>query len=487
VLAKDLVLNLNRPEYVPYSEHFISDLLWSAATVPGWSNSDAASYDSSKSILGLIYDAEGQTSKKIHLITTRPERGDERWVSALRLSGVLVDNNEEKVAAAISDALFGIRSAGAKRRPITPVTPVAALLQNRYGVFMKAGPPDVAGIIEQMYRLGALGSSESSVGSSDLAVMRLHDAFNLRLQRDPFLASLNSAIAGGILPTGAAPEVDYTRVVDSGGSEASGILGSQTPFSWFRASWQALTSEEWVCALSARRWIDWATTVLRIAYGFGYLWEMRWYDTLARSIVQSQGNVSDRSIEDVLSVVSATGTLLWVDSQHPISERDIASSTRNLIARGVAIRGVLSDSIGASEVSATEFLRTAGLDTELVDRLKDALNPKFASAANNLWEAIKYTLMGRDSEGDFADHYGFLKTYGRRFTVIDPATEWIAVVVSLSCGSPGRKSNLGTIQDSLRSLGLAPGLRELSTRLEMAGLSRSTPDADVGMFVEPAF
>jgi hypothetical protein len=487
VLASQLVLGINRPEYLPYPEFFISSLYWNSRIVSGWTREEASQAEDRRR-LGLIYDSEGEESSTIRFVSTKPAASDPRWNDALREANILVAQNAREAAQAISDSLYGVRSANSRRRPITPLTPTAALLQNEYGVTGKRNPANVADILEWMYRLGMPPHSDAS-SSSPLLIQQIERAMNRRLETDGFLRQLDEALRLGALPVGARVEAVEKQKLLAELDSLTTIFSRDTPYAWFVESVQALTSEEWIQALSAKRWVDWMTTIFRVTYAFGILWELHWYERLARAVVGGRRTNQSVSISHVLQQALDQEVLTWSDHNRPVSERDVAPQVRNLIARGETLRSCFIKFVEnlPPEMTAEAALSLMNDDAEFVESLEDGLRMKFSKAFGNRWEAIKYALVTRDSSGQFQDHYGLLKTYKRRFSLVDPATEWMAVVTSLACGRPGLKSNLGTVQLSFRKLGLRPSQRELIYQLEKSGLSRSTPDADLGLFVEPAF
>jgi len=487
MLAKQLVLGIKRPEYLPYPEFFISSLFWNSRTVSGWSRTESAQ-DEDRRLLGLIYDSEGEGSRKVRFHSTKPSASDQRWGDALRQANILVAKNPREAAQAISDSLYGIQSTKSRRRPVTPLTPTAALLQNQYGVFGRTGPPAVADILESMYRLGVPATANPS-DPIPLLIHQLEQAMVRRLETDSFLKHLDEALRIGALPVDAEIEPIEQDKLCAQLDSFPAIFARNTPYAWFYESVRTLTSEDWIQALSAKRWVDWMTTIFRVTYAFGILWELHWYERIARAIVGSSRTNQEVSVAFVLQQALDQEVITWCDHTRPVSERDVAPQIRNLIARGETLRNLLDEFVKAldPETSADAAISFMAADSKFVESLEDGLRTKFSRTFDNRWEAIKYALVTRDSSGQYQDHYGLLKTVGRRFSLIDPATEWMAVVSSLACGPPGLKSNLGTVQLSFRQLGLRPSQRELIYQLEKSGLSRSTPDADLGLFVEPAF
>jgi hypothetical protein len=124
-------------------------------------------------------------------------------------------------------------------------------------------------------------------------------------------------------------------------------------------------------------------------------------------------------------------------------------------------------------------------DKDLSAHLEEAINSREKSGTN-LWEAVRYALMVRPETGPFKDHYGLLRARGR-YLVIDPGTEWVTVMASLSCPSPGTQTDVASLMTSLAELGLRPELGDLIRLLERAGLAHGSADADQGVVVQSAF
>ncbi|XAZ32259.1 hypothetical protein AAHB34_05300 [Paenarthrobacter ureafaciens] len=142
---------------------------------------------------------------------------------------------------------------------------------------------------------------------------------------------------------------------------------------------------------------------------------------------------------------------------------------------------------GRSELSADDALKVMRNDEGLRKSLVRALGSKRKiSSGNNTWEAIKYALKVRESFGEFADHYGLL-AQNHRYLTVEPRTEWVAVIASLSCPEPGGETDVGRVLLGLDELGIRPGLADLIRLLEKAGLARGSADADQGVIVQSAF
>ena len=122
----------------------------------------------------------------------------------------------------------------------------------------------------------------------------------------------------------------------------------------------------------------------------------------------------------------------------------------------------------------------SGSGPRFADKLSEQDNPRYLQ---NLYETVIYSLLRRD----LSDHYGLLTSRGNAIAVVSPGTEWVAVVASLSAGSPGRETHVGQVVRDLARLGLQPRLPDLVSLLEAAGLARGSADADHGVRVDSAF
>ena len=92
----------------------------------------------------------------------------------------------------------------------------------------------------------------------------------------------------------------------------------------------------------------------------------------------------------------------------------------------------------------------------------------------------------RSEDGEQSDHYGIIKTRGR-FSVVEPASEWIACMASLSCSRPNSIGSLGDLSKSLSALGFRPSRNLLLSSVEKVGLARGAADADQAVEIESAF
>lgn len=465
-----VLLDLPRPQYLPSPEALITSLAWRLF--------DAEMPDPlPPKTVGLRYRAEDRTTATLVYVATEPKQDSLlQFGEALVRAGIRAERGVEPVLAeAITNSVAGVRAEKSGSQSASPLTPGLALLQNMRGLQGAKNPPDFAEIIERMYYLGGRRGGGSSASERWLY------AADLRMLLDPLLASVDRAVDEQlIVGRRVRKEVVPSR---RSAADAGDLRGS--PFSWFSRSWDLLCSDAWVRALPARVWVDWATTVLRLAIGLGYLWEASWNEALARAIVNpSRDAVAWADIRGRMD-----GTLPWRSPRLGVQGRDIAGLLSRRIARSERVWHVLAQWLDAGSGYAGSFdetLRSMRNDAALRDQLTAAISGQRTNSAANVWEAVRYALRVRESAGPFADYFGVLRQNGRYLTV-DPGTEWIAVVASLACEVPGESTNVATVIRSLDEMGLRPELGDLVSLLERAGLARGSADADQGVVVESAF
>ena len=116
---------LNRPEYIPSRELFMSELAWSLTR-----DRSPRRIDPGYGPAGIAYANRGARSNSL-IETTRPERGDPRFSAAsailkdkLRLSN---DEDADAVTSILLKELEAPASAGATRSVATPLTIDAAV------------------------------------------------------------------------------------------------------------------------------------------------------------------------------------------------------------------------------------------------------------------------------------------------------------------------------------------------------------------------
>lgn len=180
----------------------------------------------------------------------------------------------------------------------------------------------------------------------------------------------------------------------------------------------------------------------------------------------------------------------WVSTKAGYAARDVAPRLIRRIERGERLRHAFDRWSGEQENEALDF-PTAIINMRNDEKFREEIlrllgNVEHSNSATNVWEAVKYALLSRDTSGQNSDYYGVFRSNGR-FLTVDPGTEWIAVVASLTCDAPGGNTDVGAVMASLRMLGMKPELSDLISLLERAGLARGSADADQGVIVESAF
>lgn len=474
VAATRIILPLNRPQYVSVPEAFISSLAWKV-------HDHRAKEVSENGVpVGYMFKSETSGTATLKVRSTAPE--GQKLVAyghQLVVHGLATNAKYEvDLASAVLNSVAGVQAEKSKSQAASPVTPAFALLQDMRGFQRTKNPPDLGGILEALFRLGL----KEDDGTTTAARLWLNAA-NKRCEIDPLLSALNNATKAALLEAGYPEHLEDDDLARTRAPEHNqGGLFAGTPFTWFAKAWQKLTSDEWVKALPARVWVDWATTVLRLALGQGFLWEAAWYETVARRILSGKpGNWSEvrEQVPEILP---------WKSSRSSVAVRDVAPLLSWRVHRGSKLRKILEDWLESHQAAHKDFAAVLGAmseDEELRGSLTLALGSGERSAVNT-WEAVKYALLTRDASGPFADYYGLLRSNGR-FLTVEPGTEWMAVVASLACDGPGKTSDVATLMLSLEELGLTPEAGDLIQLLEKAGLARGSADADRGVIIESAF
>lgn len=463
-------LDLARPQYVSVPEGFVTALVERAFDVDYGVDHD------DKQVPAVAYESNAAEAKRkasaLVFHQTRPMgAGLTQFGDRLAASGIESDTDQLGLAQAVAGAIAGVRAKDGKVRAAIPLTPALALAQNPRGLAGTRNPPDLSGILESFFLMGAPSTAEGHPSAADHWV----GAAERRRAVDRVIQAVDAAASSTFFvakPTRSAP-----HPLIGASDQFAG-----TPFSWFHRTWVKLCSPAWIDALPARVWVDWANTVLRLAFGLGYLWEVAWYERVARSVVGG-------GTEGAAELARSLGPLLpWKDQTSGISVRDVSSSTKWRVLRSNSVRERIRDWAKAHEdlLTADQQLAAMRSDEQFREQLTAALSAPPGSN-ENLWEAINYALLTREGAGPDADHYGFLRKRGRRFSVPDPGVEWIAAVASLSCPGPGTSTDVGQLMKDLRELGLRPELGDLVGRLEQAGVARGSADADQAVAIQAAF
>lgn len=476
LLGSDLIIPLNRPEYVAIPEGFLSALAWSVYEVSNLTPDP----DGKKIGLRFHQDHDLAANNNFVIRVTEP-LGPKlaEFDNALEKYGLNTLGSSSSLGSAILNSIRGTKASKGIQVPASPLSPSLSLLQNSVGLQGKRNPPDVAEILQTMFELGAKDDGEETLG------LTLAKAYSKRLAIDPFLRVIDQAINDVVWDgTLKQKEVEAARVRK--GSRLAPYL-SETPFRWFSETWAKLMSDEWINALPTRVWVDWVTTSLRSIYALGFLWETTWYEAVAREVLDDSASEGKGSIENILKRQDAP--IVWRQASSGAEIRDLSSKLKWRCYRSVEIRQLIDKWLkdtGSESKELNLCLALMKKDAILRSKLTSALNLEKASTSgpgSNLWEAIRYTLLAREA-GDF---YGFFRNRGSRFLFAEPGSEWVAVMASLSSPHPGVPTDLGAVSQKLKRLGANPHPNDLLRFLESAGLARGSADADLGVIVETAF
>lgn len=458
-MTSSLIINLIRPQYAPNSEVLVSSLV----------NGVLAPESSAPKGLRFL-NRDPESVKEV----TGPVTSEQKAVMAagLQARGVQTgDTDSVELVEAIVRAVTGVASAKGTSLPVSPMTEHLALMQDLRGVLGTSNPPNLGRALETMFRLGAPAGldPENSMASLWLSASRTRKA------KEPLLEVIDQVFAESHR---CGPfhkrQGDWQVQSDWDGRFP------ESPFGWLHASWTALMDPRWVDRLPTRVWTDWATAVLRTALGFGYLAEMRWYELLGRCLL------SEDSVDE-LPTLRGEQLLPWPAARLPVQSRNVKSEIKQLVNRGTGVLAVLREWEVEPRCSGLQELEALRQREEVRAAIRVALggtNPP--SFAKNTYETVIYALQQRGG-GSGVDYYGLLKSHGTRYSVVDPGTEWIAVLASLACDLDTRETNVGTVMKSLGRLGMSPELQELVKVLEAAGMAQGSADADHGVRVRSAF
>ena len=484
---------LNRPEYVPSRELFMSELAWSLTD-----GRSPRRIDPNFGPAGIAYADRG-ARRNPGIETTRPEPNDPRFsaVSAILKEKLRLRSNEEAHATTsiLLEELEAPASAGATRSVATPLTIDAALLQDRRGVTGKNNPANIALILEKMYTLG--GGSVSVSGEWARAMLGAGPS--------GLPAWVSEAIAE-IVPTGFR-ESARQLVHDPEGSRPEDIRRPawlsrylNTPFHWFTESWNCLCTQGWIDKMPRRRWTDWAACVARTAVATGYMFEMH----MARRMMAALVSNEDPDIA-VQSAVDDSSLLFSWDDRLGRVAADVGPTMNRLAAVGTECLSLLADLVepdnGDGGVPApSEFdddpdglsaWLTQARDAiasdiiEVRKQVSHALDARRTGGANNTWETMRYSLLDRTESGA-DDLYALLRSAGR-YTWVEPGQEWLVTISSLRASGPGQLSRLTDLREALSAIGIDASHQTLVSRLEGFGLARSSHDADNALEIVAGF
>jgi hypothetical protein len=466
----DLFLKVTNPFYTPVPELLITALAWEKFTVDGVSSDSRLKYrrkqrQSSSSDLG------NQQIFMFDFLTMSETRFDdflkEAGFSIPQLSAV--NQHLGSLPRAILSGVTGTASNKGDFLSASPMSPSIALLQNPRG--MRGAQASYAKMLEEIWQLASF--SEVSLADSwhqaNAKLLKLHPAL---MKVDAAIDALRPRKERDVIPV-PHPWIAAQKIPN---------LLDETPYGWFSRAWKNLTNEAWINRLPPRVWTDWATALLRTAFGFSYLWQANWYHLVAESILRGDP-------EPPFSETAKMELFPWQSRTLPTSLRQVWKSISEGLYTGYAIKDLLSKYLEQNQESTSweDLVISFQSNQPLRDALVSAKNrPQKTRGSGDIIEAVSYSLKTRKEFGEGADRFGLLSVRGR-FHVPNPGTEWLAVIVSLISPVPDSTINLGQLTRELNSLGLYPPTTEIIQDLERAGLAKGSADADFGLEIQTAY
>lgn len=490
-MAKDVsLLGLNRPEYPPSRELFMSELAWSVDRAidsedkKSAKKPDFAGYAygelSSRAKAGFEFTKPGPESRKFEQlcnVLVESRRARDRDAAAKMVSILL-----EELEAPYSNK--ALRSAA------TPLSVETALLQDLRGITGKKNPANLALNLEKMY---ALGGGKSSVAACWTSAVMSSAGGSLPTWIRDFYAIVApahvEAVVEKVKQHGSAHTVKDLR--------RPRWLPTNTPYTWFADCWDNLCQRGWVDQMPRRRWTDWASCVARTALASGFMFEMHLYRRLCAALITSDG-----ASDAVRTIMDDSNRLFAWDDLMQKSAADVGPVIRQLADAGSACMKLINELVsdeGSMVPLITEFDDdTNGLATwlhaarkackdrpNIEQEVSSALSAKKSGTSNNTWETIRYSLLSRSSDGE-QDLYALLKSAGP-YTWVEPGQEWLVTISSLEAAGPGQLSRMTDLTSALAAIGIDASQRTLVSRLENYGLARSSHDADDALEIMPGF
>lgn len=496
------VLPLDRPEYAKQPEALLTDLIWRSQ-----GSSLSIEFDTlrKRGLLRLV-PKRLDRSKSKEIVETFPA------IEQIKLEDLI--GNQEEYASAVMPLLFSLQAPqarGDKSIAVVPIHPDVAVFQTLHGLVNKESPADLAKIIEAV---GWLGGSEGygSVAAVFLEALSNKNNEGIDQGLTGFLNGMISSIAQRAwqeLP-GTENESSSTwrpvlpqPIDDSRGKSLMGHRYHNTPFYWFWEKWSTLCnpSNQWVETLPTRRFVDWATCILRTGLSFAYLWEANFFiflqDVIRKELEQRKTNSMVTTSTDALNSMLLNGAVLASIEplNTPTSQKDIWPALKILLARGYEIRNSIIKLLTDSQVDDNDLLVIIDkwLDSVTISDLEELSRPTRieSKTAENAREFVRYLLRPRSSDDDTADQadFYFLARTNKKADNfwLQPGPEWFVVITSLLSTTPGGTCSLGTLLNDLQRLGIRVDRSVLIEILEDAGLTTDSPDADDALIIASGF
>ncbi|MCB8951399.1 MAG: hypothetical protein H6650_05235 [Ardenticatenales bacterium] len=504
-------LPLDRPEYAKQPESLLTDLLWRSK---GSSLSGEIKLSRESSLVRLV-PKQRPSGNKPNIVETVPV------AETTDASTLLLEQNDVTTPVeALLKSILAPRSRQDKSLACVPVHPDVVALQTLQGLVNKLGPPNLAKIIENVGWLGG-SEGEGHVAKSFLEIM---------YSQTPGSAEYFTSFITTLLPLVA--QETWKNLVVSYGEESTipsswpgvqpgsidstrgkSLLASQhkhTPFRWFWSKWEILCNPEngWYKVLPTRRFVDWATCLLRTGLSFAYLWEANFYVELHSCLVEElQQRKDDQhkkeqtpAIRQLISSLRHGAVLATIESPlAPATQKHAWNAMRSLLSRGYIARKRIEEHL-RNEAKPFEISNKVSLDSLILDWLDSLTQSSLEklsapleaeqNAAVNTQEFVRYLLRPRSSDDDTrdqADFYYLALTNSSGSFWFQPGPEWLVVTASLLSQNPGGVCTLKMLLEDLQMLGIKVDRWILVDFLENAGLSTDSPDADNALVIQAGF
>jgi len=485
------------PQYANVPELILSALAWSAVKKE----------DQPKKVLGRLYngivyefvDRSKSQAIEVHgkaRLETIPPDHDPRWerlVSQL-IQSLSLTNKEvaEKSARIFLHDIIGNVPAKAVSRSIVPFNASTALMQDPAGMVGANNPPNFALMIRRMFVLGN--------GEGDAARL-LADAYSWvnDNHKDDWITKATSTITPDEISVAAASLLTNLDPISEFNTETPAwLVDEQTPFSWFAGSWQSLMRGGWKEEMPRKRWVDWASCILRTALGTGYVFELNFYYQLILALTNemAESDAAERALS------RHTNFFTW-DVFSSVSTRDIGSRIRKICQRGTACRAFIQsqaeeddpcpkpydyiDDPKGPENWIRDARRWINSDESKQELVRQAIAGVGNRTANNAQETISYALLDRGNGGGNEDLYSLIRKKGSRYSVIEPGQEWLVVIASMQANGSGQTTRVADVIAALEAIGVTTGYNTIVNELERVGLARTSHDADDAIEVAAAF
>lgn len=504
-----IIGDLPRPEYAKQPEALLTDLLWRSA-----GSNLSEFYDS----LSNVKLSKGKEIRRLIPRRIRKTMAEEKSIETLPialgvdLSGLIQDTDSiPETTKSLLESILAPKSKGDVFHACVPIHPDIAGLQTLHGIVNKTSPPNLAKAIEIV---GWLGGSNikgdvarifiqcyMDQGKSDYGLAGITDSIV------PKIANHVWSEFGTVSPNIKWPGVKPLPA--NFATESKSLLSkfnSRTPFSWFWTKWKTLCDPNngWFDSLPARRFVDWATCLLRTGLSFAYLWEAEFYVKLYFAIVEGKNNRErgEQKTEAMDSVRAMLNNAVILASIEPLSvpasQKHAWNSISSLLSKGEVIRSRIARAnpifVKIEDYEAKEVMDIVedwiiSLDPSSLDTLAQPVLIE-SKTAKNTREFVRYLLQPRSSDDDKqdqADFYFLAKTNSKKSFWFNPGPEWLVVVTSLLCLKPNGECTLGQLLEDLRKLGIRVDREVLVSLLETSGLSTDSPDADNALIIRAGF